>query len=134
MTTRNSSTVVDTNQPNIQLSLSDRSITWLHSAGMAGLWMTLKQLEMRFPTVSQRPGQLNWNLSSHSIDLNWSGTDRDILDWLLRQAFQINQEGLILLTGLGSTLSIDAQIALHQGITGSFLQHINPINRAERND
>jgi len=123
MATHNSSKVVDTNQPNIQLSLSDRSITWLHSAGMAGLWMTLKQLEKRFPTVSQRPGQLSWNLSSHSIDLIWSGTDQDILDWLLRQSFQINQEGLILLTGLGTTLSIDAQIAIHQGITQTFLQH-----------
>ncbi|MBD1847875.1 type I-MYXAN CRISPR-associated Cas8a1/Cmx1 [Cyanobacteria bacterium FACHB-63] len=108
----------------IQLNLNDRSMTWLHNAGLAGLWMTLKQLEKKFPASSQRPGQLDWVLSSHTIDLSWSGCDLDALDWLLGQSFRISHKGLISLPGLDEqTLSIDSQVAIHQGITGTFLQH-----------
>lgn len=124
MKTNNCSQTIGITQPKIQLNLSDRNMTWLHCAGMAGLWMTLKQLEKRFPILPQRPGQLDWVLSSCSISLHWSGCDLEVLDWLLKQSFQINHEGLISLTGLEhQTLSIGTQVAIHQGITSTFLQH-----------
>lgn len=122
--TSNCSQTTGVAQSKIQLNLSDRSLTWLHGAGMAGLWMTLKQLEEQFPTASQRPGQFDWALSSLGISLNWSGRDLDTLTWLLQQSFQTNREGLISLTGLHpQTLSFDTQVTIHQGITETFLQH-----------
>lgn len=111
-------------QPKIQLTLGDRYMTQLHCAGIAGLWMTLSQLEKQFPDANQRPGQLDWQLSSCSINLWWSGRDLDVLDWLFKQAFQVNHHGLIALTGMDiQTLDIHTQFAIHQGIIGTFLQH-----------
>jgi CRISPR-associated protein Cas8a1/Csx13 len=110
--------------PKIQLSLNDRSMTLLHRAGVTGLGMTLKQLERRYPSPSQRVGQLDWSLSSHSISLYWEGADLAVLDWLLKESFQINEQGILCLTGLETQgLHHHSQIAIHQGITSTFLQH-----------
>jgi CRISPR-associated protein Cas8a1/Csx13 len=111
-------------KPKIHLHLSDPSLTLLHRAGMAGLWMTLKQLEKLYSTPAKRPGNLSWLLTPYSISLNWQGQDVIVLDWLLKQSFQITEEGLICLTGLNSqAMDIENQITVHQGITGTFLQH-----------
>jgi CRISPR-associated protein Cas8a1/Csx13 len=108
----------------IQLNLGDPSMTLMHRAGMAGFWMTLKQLEQQYPISAERPGNLTWSLTPRSISLNWEGQDLEILDWLLKQSFQISDEGLISLTGLNSqAMDIGTQVTIHQGITGTFLQH-----------
>lgn len=110
--------------PKIQLSLSDQGATCLHRAGVAGLGLTLKQLEKRYPNPTQRSGQLDWSLSPHSISLNWKGCDLDVLNWLLKESFQTDNQGLIDLTGLNTqVLSLDSRIAIHQGVMGTFLQH-----------
>jgi CRISPR-associated protein Cas8a1/Csx13 len=110
--------------PKIHLSITQPSITLLHLAGMAGLWMTLKQLEKLYPTLTERPGNLNWLLTPNSISIYWQGEDLVVLNWLLKQSFQISDEGLIQLTGLNSyTISLETHVAVHQGITGTFLQH-----------
>ncbi|MEH2395561.1 MAG: type I-MYXAN CRISPR-associated Cas8a1/Cmx1 [Nostoc sp.] len=110
--------------PKIQLNLGDPSITWIHRAGIAGLWMTLKQLEKLYPIPAERPGNLTWLLTPRSISLEWQGQDFLVLDWLLKQSFQINEEGLISLTGLNThSINIETQINIHLGITGTFLQH-----------
>ena len=110
--------------PRIQLELNDRSMTLLHRAGVAGLGVTLKQLERRYPSPSQRVGQLDWALSSYGISLDWEGADLAVLDWLLKESFQINEQGMLCLTGLETqALHHHSQIAIHQGITGTFLQH-----------
>jgi len=111
-------------QTNIQLSLRKPYMSWLHRAGIAGMWMTLKYLEESSSETSQIPEGLNWNLSSQSIELSWNGKDRDILCWLFKQSFQISSEGLLSLTGLQeATLGADTKIAIHQGVTKTFLQH-----------
>ena len=108
----------------IQLDLGNPSMTLMHRAGMAGLWMTLKQLEQQYPTSAERPSNLTWSLTPRSISLNWEGQDLEILDWLLKQSFQISSEGLISLTGLNpQAMDIGMQVTIHQGITGTFLQH-----------
>jgi CRISPR-associated protein Cas8a1/Csx13 len=108
----------------IQLNLGDPSMTLMHRAGLAGFWMTLKQLEQQYPTSAERPGNFTWLLTPRSISLNWEGQDLEILDWLLKQSFQISGEGLILLTGLNpQAMDIGTQVTIHQGITGTFLQH-----------
>ncbi|MBH8578272.1 type I-MYXAN CRISPR-associated Cas8a1/Cmx1 [Nostocaceae cyanobacterium CENA369] len=113
-----------TSNSKIQLNLSNSSTTLLHRAGIAGFWMTLKQLEQIYPNPAQRTGNLTWVLTPHSISLNWEGQDFAALDWLLKQSFQISDEGLISLTGLNPQAShIERKIIIHQGITGTFLQH-----------
>jgi CRISPR-associated protein Cas8a1/Csx13 len=96
----------------------------MHRAGMAGLWMTLQQLELQFPSPATRPGNLSWLLTNCSISLDWQGEDFAVLDWLLRQSFQINEKGLINLTGLdSSSMELINQIHLHQAIGATFLRH-----------
>ncbi|MBD2044137.1 type I-MYXAN CRISPR-associated Cas8a1/Cmx1 [Coleofasciculus sp. FACHB-64] len=110
--------------PKIQLNLGDPSITLLHRAGMAGLWMTLKKLKQIYPTPAQRIGRLTWQLTPCSISLDWEGQDFTVLDWLLKQSFQISDEGLISLTGLNpEKMDIQTKIIIHQGITETFTQH-----------
>ncbi len=48
-------------KPKITLRLDDPHLTMLHSAGIAGLGMTLKQLDLLYPDPSLRPGGLNRN-------------------------------------------------------------------------
>jgi len=113
-----------TTRPKIYLSLRASDTTIMHRAGMAGLWMTLQQLELHFPTPATRPGNLSWLLTNCSMSLDWQGEDFTILDWLLRQSFQINEKGLISLTGLdSSSMELINQIHLHQAIGATFLRH-----------
>ena len=111
-------------KPKIELSLNDSGMTMLHCAGVAGLYMTLKVLEKRYPTLKSRQGNLKWVLTDNSISLNWKGDDLAALDWLFRESFQISDLGLISLTGLNpQTLSWETQLATHIGIKNTFLQH-----------
>ena len=59
----------------IHLELGAPSMTLMHRAGLAGFWMTLKQLEQQYPTSAERPGNLTWSLTPRSISLNWEGQD-----------------------------------------------------------
>ncbi len=124
MESNNGSPSTDLAAPKMQFHLHDRGMTLLEQAGVVGLWMTLKELERYYPSPAQRPGQLDWSLSSHAISLCWEGYDAEVLDWLLKQAFQTDDHGLIRLVGLSSQIAgSHSQIAMHQGITGTFLQH-----------
>ena len=111
-------------KPKIHLHIHAADLTLLHRAGIAGLWMTLKQLESLYPSPGQRCGNLTWSLTPHSISLNWQGEDFAVLDWLCRNSFQISDEGLIWLTGLNPrAMELSTQITIHKGITGTLLQH-----------
>lgn len=104
----------------LEFDLANPSFTLLHCAGLAGLWMTLKQLETENVSL---PQGLNWKRDNRKIILNWEGSDKAVLEWLLQESFQIN-DGLISLRGLDSqTMRKDAQVIVHQGILGTFLQH-----------
>lgn len=100
--------------------LGDPAFTLLHRAGLAGLYMTLRQLEKE--EVTPEAG-LQWQLNPQQVNLKWEGQDYQALDWLLHESFQI-REGLIALRGLDSqSMRVDAQVIVHQGILGTFLQH-----------
>lgn len=106
----------------LNFHLGDPHLTLLHRAGLAGLYMTLKQLDQEIP-VQQRPGNLQWTLKSREINLEWQGKDIEVIDWLLRESFQLT-DGVIALRGLKSkSLRKDSQVIIHQGILGTFLQH-----------
>lgn len=108
----------------LRFHLGDPGLTFLHRAGLAGLWMTLQQLEQEV-SPDQRPGSLSWQLTPREIHLSWQGKDLEVIDWLLRESFQLN-DGLISLRGLDSqSMRKDSQVIVHQGIMGTFLQHGN---------
>ncbi|MEC4986957.1 MAG: type I-MYXAN CRISPR-associated Cas8a1/Cmx1, partial [Oscillatoria sp. PMC 1076.18] len=117
----------------LHLSLNASDTTLIHRAGILGLWMTLKQLEQQFPNHSQRLGELSWKLTPHSVSLDWTGQDEEVLDWLLKQAFQIDKRGLITLIGLKpQSMPLINKIHLHQALTATLLQHnqfVTPITR-----
>ncbi|MDJ0742541.1 MAG: type I-MYXAN CRISPR-associated Cas8a1/Cmx1 [Xenococcaceae cyanobacterium MO_167.B27] len=109
-------------KPKIELRLSDPGMTMLHRVGIAGLYMTLKVLAKRYPTLKSRQGNFKWVLTNKGISLNWKGNDYEALEWLFSESFQISNDGLISLTGL-EFLSWEAQLAIHIGIKNTFLQH-----------
>ncbi|MDY6784755.1 MAG: type I-MYXAN CRISPR-associated Cas8a1/Cmx1 [Cyanobacteriota bacterium] len=103
----------------IDYHLSAPFMTLLHRAGLAGLWMTLNQLERERINIQG----LKWELGDRAVTLAWEGQDIDVLDGLLKEAYQL-KDGLIALRGLDSeTMTPEAQVAMHQGILGTFLQH-----------
>jgi CRISPR-associated protein Cas8a1/Csx13 len=103
----------------IELSLGDPSFTMLHSAGLAGLWMTLNQLDRE----GVKYEGLSWKLTDRSISLTIDGSHLAALRWLLSESFQL-QDGTISLRGLDAkSMRIDALAIVHQGILGTFLQH-----------
>ncbi|MGL6338023.1 MAG: type I-MYXAN CRISPR-associated Cas8a1/Cmx1 [Waterburya sp.] len=109
-------------EPKIEISLSNPGMTMLHRAGVAGLYITLKALAKRYPTVKSRQGNLKWVLNNDSINLDWKGNDFETLDWLLKESFQISKLGLISLVGLDSQ-TLENQLITHIGISNTFLQH-----------
>ena len=119
-------TLADSLPPQTEWSfdLSDSANTLLHRAGIAGLWMTLKYLERQYPDDAMRSGGLSWTLTSHSVTMKWGENDFDVLDWILKETFQIDERGLITFTALTSDdLSLDAKLVIHNGILNTFLQH-----------
>ena len=120
------------NKPKIFLSINASDTTIIHRGGIAGLWMTLKQLATKFSTPQERPGNLTWDLTSTSISLDWQGLDFPVLDWLLKQSFRLNQKGLISLTGLNSSsMDLINQIHIHQAINDIFLR-LNKFYKIEK--
>jgi CRISPR-associated protein Cas8a1/Csx13 len=111
-------------KPKMTLQLDDRRLTMLHSAGIAGLAMTLAQLDKLYPQSHQRPAELSWLSDEVKIELFWTGDDEIALGWLIGESFKVDGDGLISLTGLVSKdMDISVRVAIHQGITKSFLQH-----------
>ncbi|BAU65484.1 hypothetical protein STA3757_28710 [Stanieria sp. NIES-3757] len=122
--------IVKADEPKIEISLSDPGMTMLHRAGVAGLYMSLKALAKRYPTLKSRQGNFQWTLTKNSISLNWKGNDYEALDWLFSESFQISSDGLISLTGLQSP-NWETQLAIHVGIKNTFLQHNQFFRSAE---
>ena len=128
-----------TPQSKIFLSLKAKDTKIIHRGGMTGLWMSLKVLEKKYPNPAQRPGNLTWNLTTTSISLDWrreaypkvyplgsplgQGEDFPVLNWLIKESFQIDEDGLISFTGRKShSLILINKIHNHQAINDTFLR------------
>ena len=110
-------------QPKIFLSLKAHDTNIIHRAGMAGLWMSLKILETKYPNPAKRPGNLTWNLTATSISLDWQGEDFSVLDWLIQQSFQLDEVGLITFTGLEfRSVTLINKIHNHKAINETFFE------------
>ncbi|WP_019500468.1 type I-MYXAN CRISPR-associated Cas8a1/Cmx1 [Pseudanabaena sp. PCC 6802] len=115
---------LDTEVQALTFDLADPQMTLMHRAGLAGLYMTLRQLDrenQNFQHNSQIP--LQWTLDRRSITLRWEGKALDALKWLFEQSFQL-QDGMICLRGLDARQMPPQYLAIaHQGILGTLLQH-----------
>ncbi len=104
----------------IHLDIRDLSMTLLHRAGVAGLFAQLKYLQH---LNLQPPHGLNWSLTAQTIDLDWTENDRDALQWLFAQSFQIDADGLIYFPATEYLLNFKQRLAIHRNLQASFLQH-----------
>lgn len=113
-----------TTRPKISLSLDASDTTIMHRAGMTGLYMTLKRLGEKYPSPRQRGGYMSWVRSAEKIELFWEGSDLIALSWLIKESFQIDDEGLIHLTGLDNKATdLRQKIHIHEGMCAVFLRH-----------
>ena len=115
-------TMIIASLPKLSLNLNASDTTSIHRGGMLGLWMSLEKLGQKYPKPSQRPGNLTWDLTSTVITLDWKEEDFTVIDWLLKQCFQIDEKGLIQFIGLEPSNLIN-QIHDHQAIHDTFLRH-----------
>lgn len=103
-----------------EFHLSNPRYTLLHRAGLAGLWMTLFQFEQE----NFQPDNLHWRLYPQGLTLEWEGIDLDVLDALFKQAFQIDDDGMIQLRGLDpQKLPPEERLICHEGMVNTFVQH-----------
>ncbi|WP_187299391.1 type I-MYXAN CRISPR-associated Cas8a1/Cmx1 [Nitrospira moscoviensis] len=112
---------VKSDQPKeIVLDLFSPGMTALHRVGLAGLWMTLKRFEAEKVKI---PGG-SWDLTDHSVTLNWKDNARLFFDGLFKQSFRIDKNGVIYFSALGDSFSyLQAAVLLHKAMLGTFLQH-----------
>ena len=107
----------------IFLSIKANDTTIIHRGGITGLWLSLKVLEKKYPNPAQRPGNVTWNLTDTSISLDWQGEDFPVLNWLIKESFQIDEDGLISFTGKKShSLTLINKIHNHKAINDTFLR------------
>lgn len=106
-------------QKRMNLRLFEPGMTQLHRVGLAGLYMTLKQLK----TVDyEKYG--GWKLSKTSIELFWKNNPRELISPILNKAFNITNDGIIEFLvhkklGIGNI----EQIQIHNALLLTYLQH-----------
>lgn len=101
------------NSSPFHLSLFDLNTLLPHRAGIAGLALALSVL-------NPDDAPLKWEVTQDSVKLIWQGSDREAVQWLLQQTYQI-ESGLLIAPALN--LDRQGRFTLNQGILSTFLQH-----------
>jgi len=96
-----------------ELSIFDPNTLLPHRAGIAGLALVLSTLEIDDAPIS-------WEITEDIVILSWDCSDKEALDWLVNQAYQID-EGMLNVPAL--SLSGQGKYTFSQGVTSTFLQH-----------
>ena len=108
----------------IAISIGDPGMTALHRAGLAGLYMTLQQLEK-----SRKNCGLNWALDKNKVELSWDGDFQPAFDRLFRSSFGVTNDGVLdFAAHRGHPMSERQRIFISEAIRTTFLQH-NKQNR-----
>lgn len=94
------------------LSIFDPNILLPHRAGIAGLALALSKASKDAP--------LNWEITEEAVYLTWEGTDKEAVQWLMRQTYQV-EKGYLRVPALG--LDEQGHYAFTAGVTTTFLQH-----------
>lgn len=104
---------------NLILRLFDPGMTHMHQVGLAGLYMTLKQLD---PAAFKEQG--GWILTDSSVEFFWEENPRDLIGPIIEKAFGISGEGIIeFLIHRKHRVGDIEKIQIHNSILRTFLQH-----------
>ncbi len=95
------------------LSLFDPNTLLPHRAGIAGLALTLSD-------INSEDALIKWDISEDAVNLSWECSDKEALEWLMQQTYQI-QDGFLVVRSL--KLSQQGKYAFSQGVISTFLQH-----------
>ncbi|MCA1994401.1 MAG: type I-MYXAN CRISPR-associated Cas8a1/Cmx1 [Coleofasciculus sp. S288] len=95
------------------LSLFDPNTLLPHRAGIAGLAIALSAIE-------PEDALIHWEISEDTVSLSWKCSDKEALEWLVQQAYQI-QDGFLVASSLN--LSPQGRYTFSQGVLKTFLQH-----------
>lgn len=102
----------------LRIGLFDRGMTHLHRVGLAGLYMTLSNLD---PDDFAEVG--GWRLDARSVEFQWKESPRSLLETVIKQAFGI-KEGLIdFLAHRTHPMEDLARFLLHNALLKTYLQH-----------
>ena len=104
----------------LSLDLREPSMTCLHRAGVAGLFVQLKYLEQ---LNVKPPHGLQWSLTALKIELDWTGIDRDAIQWLCAETFQIDSDRLMYFPAISQSLNFYERLKLQNQLRKTFLQH-----------
>lgn len=107
----------------LEIGLHDPGMTLLHRVGLAGLWMTLEQLEMENKGKKEL-GQGTWSRTPTSVTIEWLGNGDSFFKELFARSFKIDKNGLVWLAALGEpSLYPESAVVLNEALLGTFLQH-----------
>ena len=96
-------------------SLFDPNTLLPHRGGIAGLALALSD-----PNLPD-DAKMQWHISDDTVSLKWECSDKEALEWLLQQAYQI-QDGFLVALALISTMTCLATWMLRRGLTMKMLQ------------
>lgn len=96
------------------LSIFDPNTLLPHRAGIAGLALALSVLDLK-------DAPLTWNVTEDAVELNWEGSDREVVKWLLDKTYQVTKGGYLDVPAL--KLDDQGGYTFTEGVTASFLQH-----------
>lgn len=107
-------------QQELVMDLFSPGMTALHRAGLAGLWMTLKQFERG---DARLPGG-SWELTARTVTLRWeAGKTQAFFEALFKRSFRIDKRSMIWLTALGDPDDhLQSAVVLNEALLGTFLQ------------
>ncbi|CAM3466040.1 type I-MYXAN CRISPR-associated Cas8a1/Cmx1 [Brevibacillus invocatus] len=104
--------------------LQDKGYTVYHRAALGGLAATIHAWQTNRSDIA--PLDLKYEYDEQSVSIGWGEevSDKEAIMRLLAASFRLTSNKLIDLPGLGLEDNQDGlRVAIHNGITGSFLQH-----------
>lgn len=112
----------------LTLKLFDPGMTHMHRVGLAGLYMTLQQLDHADYATAGK-----WELHPQGIELSWNRTPRDLLAPIIEKSFGVSPAGVIqFLAHQSSPMGDLNRILLHRAILLTYLQYRTTRNLANK--
>ncbi|MEB3190868.1 MAG: type I-MYXAN CRISPR-associated Cas8a1/Cmx1 [Snowella sp.] len=97
----------------MNLSLFNPNSLLPHRAGVAGLALALSGIDAK-------EAPLQWEVTESDINLSWNCSDKEAIQWLIEQTYQI-KDGYLNVKAL--SLDEQSRYIFTDGITTTFLQH-----------
>lgn len=106
-------------EKDLAIGLFDPGMTELHRVGLAGLYMTLKSLNLeRYADVG------GWELTPQLVHMHWKKKASEFFTPLFKESIQIAKEGYIAFNAHQSHAMGDLErVELHRAICDTYLQH-----------